>query len=217
MQTDRTSVLSRLIERIKDGDANAVGELVVGAQRRLRALAAKILNMSFADLGRQGACDSLELLQELSCRLLNALQASPPNDLKHFMRMAAQHVRWHLCDVARRRPPIARDSFGDLAQDESANDTSLTTTGPGGEEPSYRALESSLRRVLHRLPAELDEVVDLMFVWGLTQQEIADHLQVSTKSVQRQWNKAVLLIFNELVKDFPALDRPRAIGSSQWA
>jgi RNA polymerase sigma factor (sigma-70 family) len=213
MESDRTTVLAGLIDRIRSGDADAVGDLVLAAQRRLQGLAARILNESYERLVHDGECNTLELTQELSCRLLQALREVPPNDVKHFMRLAAQQIRWYLCDLVRKPPPSPVQSFSDLSQADSESiDNSTSAGGPGETAPSPRAVEAALRKVLRNLPADIEEVVDLRFVWGLTYEEIRTQLVIDEKAVQRKLKQATLMIFEELVQVFPALDRTAAKG-----
>jgi DNA-directed RNA polymerase specialized sigma24 family protein len=51
-----------------------------------------------------------------------------------------------------------------------------------------------------RLPGEQREVVGLFYRQSWTQAEVAEHLGVTNRTVQRHWSPAMLTL-NELLKD----------------
>ncbi len=211
MDTDRSSVLQWLIQRIQAGDEGAIGELVVAAQRRLRALAGTILNCSFRDVKERGRCDTEELTQELSARLLEALTDAPLNDVKHLIRIAAQHIKWHLQDMVKRPPPRPTDSLPEPRQESSSSVVDAASAGQRQQaRPSQAQIVAKLRELLGKLAQPLQEVVDLKIIGGLTHDEIAEHLHVSTKTIQRNWDRAVLTLHDGLVTAFPELARPES-------
>ena len=213
MTSDRGSVLDRLIDRIRTGDQTAIGELIVAAQQRLRALAARILNVEFRGLKDRGECDTIELTQELSCRLLTALRAAPPNDVSHLMRLAAQQIKWYLLDQTGHPHPRPAESLSSVPQvDSSTCNNSSPVSESGPRPPSQGQVEIALAQLLRDLPEPFDEIIDLKLIWGFTHEEIARQIGASTKAVQRRWDKALVTLYDGLVKAFPELDQPKIEG-----
>lgn len=204
MESDRSTVLDGLIDRIRSGDQAAIGELVSTAQNRMRGLAAKILNQDFPGVKRRQAWNTAELLQELSCRILEVLKTVPPNDAKHFMRLVAQHVRWHLGDVVRSPQFEAHDALSDLPQGDLSS-SEVSTAKSFAPRPAEVA--ARLQMILASMPQKFEAVVDLKLVWGLTHDEIATQLDVSQKAVQRYWHEAIAICRDGLIETFPCLDQ----------
>src|SRR5262249_33876476 len=99
MNDDALSEIQRLLDRLRNGDDSARNELVLCALPKLRGLAARILTGSFPDRPGQ---DTSDVRQEVVCRLLEALRTYKPSDVTHFLRMAAQQIRWFLIDEVRK-------------------------------------------------------------------------------------------------------------------
>src|SRR5262249_47469699 len=99
-----------------------------------------------------------------------------------------QHMRWELNDLARRldqqRAPVELDE-----QRVPAAPSSSSVLTPNGR----RMLEA-----IDRLSEEDREVFELLRIQGLTQVEAAEVLGVSTKTVQRRLNRALVLLAKDL-------------------
>ncbi|MBI1902625.1 MAG: sigma-70 family RNA polymerase sigma factor [Planctomycetia bacterium] len=227
---DRTTVLQGLIDRIKAGDRAAVGELVAKAQARFRALAGTILNVDFHDIKERGKCDTQELRQELSLRLLNKLGTDPVEDVPHLINRAAQHIRWYLLDLTK---VMDRETPAAFGPDDEPSDRGVgrdrhagrgnpppqppqpSDDDPSVGDPSRTALQCASnpwhaqRRLLEcvaKLPVELYQVVDLRITFGLSSQEVAKELHVAERTVGRRWHAAVLTLQNCMLRSFP--DQP---------
>lgn len=70
-----------------------------------------------------------------------------------------------------------------------------------GDLPQVEALNEALQ-VLARIDVQLAECVDLKFFCGFTFEEIADMRNVSKRTVQRDWDKARILL-HRLMQDSP--------------
>ena len=202
MTSDQTTVLQNLIDRIKAGDRAAIGELILAAQHRLRGLAAQILNVAFQDVKQRGEVDTAEVHQELTARLLDALAKVPLNDVQHLFCIAAKNVRWYLTDLCKREAPDLRGSdaaFGGIAESsvESRSSAKLTSSSNAG------SIEQRLLECVDGLSEEHYEVIDLKYTCGLTHEEISQHLNVSTKTVQRRLDKAILVLREKMSRLTP--------------
>jgi RNA polymerase sigma factor (TIGR02999 family) len=101
----------------------------------------------------------------------------------HFLGIAARAMRQILVDHARRRKAAKRgkgESFvtlGDHADERSPDADTLIS------------VDEALAR-LAAMDARLAKVVELRFFGGLSEEEIARTLDVTTRTVQRDWVKA---------------------------
>src|ERR1043165_4789662 len=94
------------------GDAPAepvVRGLLGRAAGRLHQLCATLLYRSYPRLTRAPLnLQSEEMLSAVVERLMKALGAARPENVRHFFQIANQHMRWELNDLARRLDEQAR-------------------------------------------------------------------------------------------------------------
>ena len=131
------------------------------------------------------------LINEAYLRLIDWKSARWQNRA-HFFGVAAQMMRRILVDFARRRP---RAEEGE-ARHVSLEDALVVADA---REPDLVALDEALVAL-----AELDErkarVVELRFFGGLSVEETAEVLKLSSITVIREWNKAKAWLYRELQK-----------------
>jgi RNA polymerase sigma-70 factor (ECF subfamily) len=192
MPGERTTiVVQRYLDAIA-GDERAeslVRELLDQAVRRLHLLCANLLRRSYPRLARPPLnLRPEELLSAVVERLLKALCAVKPGNVRQFFGLANQHMRWELNDLARRldqHPPPQPISDG-------AAPAPVSTAS---------ALSPDTRRMLQAiedLPEDEREAFSLVRIQGLSQGEVAELLAVSTKTVQRRLNRSLLLLAQAL-------------------
>jgi RNA polymerase sigma-70 factor (ECF subfamily) len=131
-----------------------------------------------------------ELLSAVVERLLNAMRSQRPPTVRQFFGLVNQHMRWELNDLARRldeQPVVMQIEEGAVPAPPSAGSASVPT-------PTHRRV---LEAIDH-LPQEEREVFGLVRVQGLTHAEAAEVVGVSTKTVQRRLNRALILLWKEL-------------------
>jgi RNA polymerase sigma-70 factor (ECF subfamily) len=68
------------------------------------------------------------------------------------------------------------------------------------DEPDELEKWAAFHEAVERLPVGQRQVVDLIYYHGWTQVEVAEHLGLSKRTVQRYWS-AALLALHELLKD----------------
>ncbi len=112
-------------------------------------------------------------------------------DRAHFCAIAAQAMRRILVDYARRRKAKKRGgTHPHLSLDEN-------TVAIDQQAGLVLSLDSALNR-LKTLNERLAQVVDLRFFGGLTEEEMAEVLGVSPRTVRRDWVKARAWLYREL-------------------
>lgn len=130
------------------------------------------------------------IVHEAYERLNNASGAEPENPL-HFYRTAARAMRSVLIDNARRSQAVRH---GGHLQRASAEALELVSVQRGDE---LIALDAALEQ-LSAADEQLGEIVILRVFGGLTVEELAELLDVSTPTIKRRWKLACLWLFDQL-------------------
>jgi RNA polymerase sigma-70 factor (ECF subfamily) len=185
------------------GDARSdslVRGLLDQSVRRLQLLCANLLRRSYPRLARPPLnLRPEELLSSVVERLLKALRAARPGNVRQFFALANQHMRWELNDLARRFDD--RPAAQPLADDEVL----APSASSSGLSPNARRMLEAIEA----LPEEEREIFSLVRIQGLTHGEVATVLGVSTKTVQRRITSSMLLL-GESLRDLQP--RPRSGG-----
>ena len=188
---DRTTlVVQRYLDALTDDGARTrVRELLDQAAKRLHLLCSSMLHRSYPRLARAPVnLDADDLLSAVVARLLKALRAVRPENVRQFFALANKHMRWELNDLARR---LDQNPFPQPIDDASVAAPPETSS----------TLSPNLRRILEaidELPDDEREVFGLVRIQGLSHVEAAEVLDVSTKTVQRRLNRGVLLLAQAL-------------------
>jgi RNA polymerase sigma factor (TIGR02999 family) len=114
-----------------------------------------------------------------------------PTDRQHFLALAARAMRQVLVDSARRRRAGKRGG--------GAVNITLSDDVSGVAMPldDLIAVDDALTRLAAN-DERLARVVELRFFAGLSEEEIAAALDVTTRTVQRDWVKARAWLHSEL-------------------
>jgi RNA polymerase sigma factor (TIGR02999 family) len=112
-------------------------------------------------------------------------------DRRHFFALAARAMRQIVVDFARRR---AADKRGGSARPLTLDERVLALPDRAAE---IVALDDALGR-LETLDPRLSRIVELRFFGGLSVEETAASLDVSPRTVKREWQKARAFLFAEL-------------------
>lgn len=118
-------------------------------------------------------------------------QAPQPVDRAHFLALAARAMRQVLVDHARKRRALKR---GGPLPDLTIADDRLGMVVPLDD---LIALDDALVRLAEH-GERLCRVVELRFFAGLSEDEAAEVLGVTTRTVQRDWAKARAWLHAEL-------------------
>lgn len=173
----RPTVTELLIGYSK-GDRSALDEMLPLVYNELKRLASYYLNRE-----REGhTLQTTALVHEAYLRLVDQQQVDWKNR-SQFLGLAAQMMRRILVNHARDRAVQKRG--GD------AKRVSLSIVGDSGDHPDIDliALDQALNQ-LSELDARKGRIVELKFFGGMTTEETAEVLKISTATVEREWNHA---------------------------
>ena len=163
-------------------DGRTLAGLVPLVYRELRAIAHRQLGAP----DRGATMSTTALVNEAYLKLAGAPERSW-NDRTHFLAIAAVAMRQILIDRARARGALKRGGgIAHVTLDESA-------LAHDDDPEALLALDDALERLAVLAP-RLARVVELRFYGGLSEQETADVLDVTTRTVQRDWVKARMLL-----------------------
>jgi len=184
--TAQSANVTRLLSDWSRGDESALERLLPIVYAELRRIARR-------ELGRERIDHTLQptaLINELYLRLVKQHSASWENRAQ-FFGVAAQLMRRILVDHARAQAAAKRGG--------SSPRVSLSQAGDVGVEPELEVL--AVDRALTRL-AELDanqaRIVELRYFSGLTVEETAHVLGISSRTVKREWRLAKAWLFEQL-------------------
>jgi RNA polymerase sigma-70 factor (ECF subfamily) len=202
----RTTIIHDCVQRLRQGESGARERLLACACDRLVALTQK-LKREFPRVARWEETD--DVLQNSLLRLNRALEQVEIQDARHFLRLAATQIRRELIDLARRyQGPLGMDRHHDTRVKQ--NDSSDADFSPGprhsqDETHNPQNLQSwtELHEAINQLSPDLKEVFDLVWYHELPQEEIAEMLGVTTRTVKRRWREARLALHTALQGEPP--------------
>jgi RNA polymerase sigma factor (TIGR02999 family) len=177
--------VSQLLAKWKDGDQEALRELVPLVYAELRRLAHYYLQGE----NPGHTLESTALVHEAYLRLADRMPLQVQNRA-HFFAVASHLMRQILVDYARRRRRAKRGGGCKLTLDEAA-------FLPGGRNVDLVALNSALNE-LSRLDGQQVQIVELRFFGGLSIAETARMLSISPATVKRHWTSARIWLHREL-------------------
>lgn len=188
-----TTEVTRLLEEWRAGDAEALQRLVPLVYDELKAVARRQLR-SAAD----GTLDTTALVHEAYMKLVGGAGASLQGR-EHFFAVAASAMRQVLVDHARRRAATKRGGAAAAGggRDEAAPEPAATDALT-----RLLAIHEALAQ-LEGVDPRLVRVVELRVFAGLSVEESARVLQLSTATVKREWRKARALLAVALGGDPP--------------
>ena len=190
-EENTTAVVQRYLDALA-GDTPAepiIRALLDRAVRRLQLLCANFLHRSYPRLTRPPLnLQSDELLDAVVERLLKTLQEVRPETVRKFFALANQHMRWELNDLARRldQQPAGVELREGLVPAPPSSSSGLSPD-------ACRMLAA-----IEGLPEDEREAFGLVRIQGMTQAEAAQVLNISTKTVQRRLNHALVLLAETL-------------------
>lgn len=178
--------VTQLLKLLEEGDSDAVERLFPLVYDELRGAARRALAGE-----RSGhTLQATELVHEAYIKLLGGANVDWQGRA-HFVAVSARAMRQILVDHARRRQA---DKRGGGARHVTLGDAEAQLAVPPEE---LLALDAALDRLQEQDP-RLRSVVEYRFFGGLTEKEIAEVLDVTLRTVQRDWVKARAWLHQEI-------------------
>ncbi|HEY7566852.1 MAG TPA: ECF-type sigma factor [Gemmatimonadaceae bacterium] len=170
------------LTELRSGTHESVDRLVPLLYHELRIIAHRQL----AAVGRGGTLQTTALVHEAYLKLVDQSRARL-HDRAHFLAVASIAMRHVLVDRAKARAALKRG--GDqrrITLDEEA-------IAVDDQPEALLQLHAALNQ-LAQLQPRLARVVECRFFGGLNEEEIAEALDVTVRTVQRDWAKARMLL-----------------------
>ena len=172
-----TKEVTRLLVDWGNGDQAALDELIPLVHDELRRLASRYMRRE----GQGHTLQTSALVNEAYLRLVDQKNVKWQNRA-HFFGVAAQLMRRILVDHARSR---LRAKRGGGMQMVSLPDQ----LGVSNEVEEVIALDDALKN-LAEMDQRKSQIVEMKFFGGLSTEEVAEVLKVTTRTVEREWRKA---------------------------
>jgi RNA polymerase sigma factor (TIGR02999 family) len=182
------SDVTRILYAIEDGDAKAAGELLPLVYDQLR----KIAQQRMAGERTGHSLEATALVHEAYLKLVGDEDVSLQwANRAHFFAAAAEAMRRILVDHARAKGRLKRG--GDRAKLKLG----VATLGADENADEIVALDEALRR-LGRQDERLARIVSLRYFAGLSVEQTAEALEISPRTVKREWSTARAWLYREL-------------------
>jgi RNA polymerase sigma-70 factor, ECF subfamily len=180
--------ITQLLLAWNGGDPTAMERLAPIVYNELRRLAQRYLRKERPDHPFQAT----ELVNEAYLKLVDCTQVQW-QDRSHFFALSAQLMRRILVDLARSGRKLKRGPG--LVVPLIFEDAAVASTTD--RELDWLELDIALK-ALEALDARKSKVVELRFFAGLSIEETAEVLQISTVTVRRDWQFARAWLRREL-------------------
>ena len=185
----RSSEITQLLDAWSDGDSAALERLAPLVVDDLR-------KMARAKLAREGPGHTLQptgLVNELYLNLVGRRSVTWQGRSQFFATMA-QLMRRILVDHARRRAALKKGGDAVRVTFEKAGNVPESDSDQALD---VLALDTALEKLV-LLDSRQARIVELRYFGGLTLEETAAELEVSTMTIKREWRTARLWLAHEL-------------------
>ncbi len=178
--------ITQLLAKWASGDQEAAEQVLPRVYEELRRIAARQLRQERDAHTLQATA----IVHEAYLRLVGQAGLEWPSRA-HFFAFAAHLIRRILVDYARIRNRAKRGGEFEKVTLLEAADLALEKS------PDLVALDEALSG-LEKVDPRKATVVELKFFAGLTLEEIAVELGISTETVRREWRRARAWLYNAL-------------------
>ena len=192
-----TGDVTQLLMGIERGDLQSADQLLPLMYAELRKLAVVRLAMTSGPITLMPS----DLVHEAYLRLVAVSDNPTANQWegsRHFLGAAAEAMRRIVIDGIRRRRALKRG--GDLDREELPESRLMAPLGLGDDE--VLAIHETLDHLAATAP-QAAEVVKLRYFTGLSVEETAEALDISPRTVKRQWAYARALLLDMLDEPEP--------------
>ena len=187
MREDDATTRTDILEDLRHGGRDALDRLLPVVYDELRAIAHRHL----ATPGRAGTLVTTALVHEAYLKLVDQSSAQW-RDRAHFLALASVAMRHVLIDRARERASLKR---GGARQRITLEEETIAVDD---QADALLEIDDALEQLAEISP-RLARVVECRFYGGLSEDEIAEALGVTVRTVERDWAKARLLLRRTLL------------------
>jgi RNA polymerase sigma factor (TIGR02999 family) len=177
--------ISRLLRAWSEGDQQALDSLTPIVYNELHRLARQYMRRERAGHSLQATA----LVNEAYLRLVDYKRMQWQNRA-HFFAVSSQLMRRILVEHARRHNLKRGAGLPHVSLEEAV-------VGGGGDGPDMVALDDALNELAKLDPRKV-QVVEMRFFGGLSVEETAEVLKVSSVTVMRDWSTAKAWLYREL-------------------
>jgi RNA polymerase sigma factor (TIGR02999 family) len=188
LRNDRGDVTQLLIDAGR-GDEVAYNQLFPLIYDELRVIAHHQLMRRPAD----GQFQKTELIHEMYLKLIDQAQAGW-KDRAHFFTVAAKAMRHILVDRYRKQKAKKRGGTKEILEFDEEKIEAVENAG-------YLEELHELMNTLEKANRRMHSVIDLRFFAGMSIEEVADLLNVSRSTIDRDWKAARLWLYKNLTDE----------------
>lgn len=176
--------VTQLLARARSGDAHALDAAFAAVYDELKLAARLQLRRN------RGAFDTTVLVHEAYLKLTGSEKLAP-NDRHHLLALSARAMRQVLVDHARNVHALKRGAGQDAV--------TLTARIGSEERAVVEVLQlDELLGALHKADPRAAQIVELRYFGGYEETEIAEMLEISYRTVRRDWRKARAFLLSEM-------------------
>ena len=173
-----------LLQRARAGDARALDAAYAAVYDELKRAAHLQLRR------HRDAFETTALVHEAYLKLVGGAKVGL-NDRNHLLALSARAMRQVLVDHARNAHAQKRGG--------GAADVTLTARLGSEERAVVEVLQlDELLGALHKLDERAAQIVELRYFGGYEETEIAQMLEISERTVRRDWRKARAFLLSEM-------------------
>jgi RNA polymerase sigma factor (TIGR02999 family) len=185
--------ITKLLKRMDHGDAAAADDLMRLVYQDLERMAASHLRKQFGERAAQITLEPAALVNESFLRLIK--QRKSFDNRGQFFAIATKVMLRVLIDYRREKLTAKRGGSHtrmslSIDQHESASEGASASV-------DVEALAAALDD-LERLDERKADIVKMRVVWGMSVSEVAETLEISPSSVDRDWRFAKAWIADEI-------------------
>ena len=175
--------LTDLLGRVQGGDTEARDALFAAAYAQLHGLAQARLRHG----GRNTLLDTTGLVHESFLRFARAGELRA-EDRRAFFAYASQVMRSVILNSVRERVALKRGG-----NRQSSEASSPVSHGLSRNEQTVLDVHEALKD-LEKADPRLAQVAEMRYFGGYSEKEIAETLEITERTVQRDWEKARLIL-----------------------
>ena len=183
-----SSGFSSLIKRCQSGCENARSELAEHIHEDLYRIAKRLCSGQMYE----SSMHATNLMNEAFLRMLKAGMFRKTGTAEHLLSAAAKTMRCVLADYLRSRNSLKRSPNGKRVYLDQIIDQLAA------QPFRFEALNDALDR-LESLDSRQARIVNFRFFLGMTVEETANVIGVSTSTVEKDWKQARLWLFEQLI------------------